>query len=571
MKLRWTMVGVLAAAYACSFQTQVPLFTVENGCSEDADCVEGFCERGLCVDGSSVQVAVVVEVLRGPADAEQRTPSSWAFLPESFSGSSTRVYTLPRTRRVEGRIRWQGVSVPATVRFTRRMAPGVTPLSAMSVAVDTLREPAISDDGEQELDYGTALVEGETYDVVVLPSSDMIETASDTSEAVRALPPVYATVMVAPSPDGSPFRFDVTFPFSLGFECADKQISGCTLLGTVVSFDGEMESPAAGLQVRAVEMGTDRVVSSIAQTDEDGEYAIRISEQAEAYVIRITASPGGPLFPSVTVRPDDSFFDDREREIVLPRIDSVQFSGSVRDRRNLPVSGANVRFSSDDIFEATNLELEGSFSATATTDDEGAFGIELLSGPYSVVVTPPESPEGMWAPKETETLVSPFFTTLGEIFVPAQIALEGTCSTFAGEPAVGVSVLARSRAVLGAPQRSGETVTNEQGGFLLNVDSGRYDAIVKTADETGLPWLIEPELIMSDQLGTVTRNYRLPPPIVVWGEVQAADGESVSEAPIRAYVFEAVGEGFRAIQVAETVSDESGNYRLLISPTLADR
>jgi hypothetical protein len=95
--------------------------------------------------------------------------------------------------------------------------------------------------------------------------------------------------------------------------------------------------------------------------------------------------------------------------------------------------------------------------------------------------------------------------------------------------------------------------------------------LIKVADTTGFPWLVEPELVMSAEQGEISRDYRLPPPIVVRGMLQTADGATVGGAQIRAYIFESGGEELRPIQVAETVSEVDGTYRLLISPTLAER
>jgi hypothetical protein len=52
--------------------------------------------------------------------------------------------------------------------------------------------------------------------------------------------------------------------------------------------------------------------------------------------------------------------------------------------------------------------------------------------------------------------------------------------------------------------------------------------------------------------------------------VQASDGKPLPDALIRAYLLADDGMSKRPVQVAETVSDADGNYRLLISPRLGD-
>lgn len=560
-----------AVLCGCDFGS-AEVMTPANVCGDDADCEQGFCAEGICVDDSSSEVTIAVEVLRGSSDTgtQRATPASWAFVPESFSGASERDYTLPPTRQVIGVVRWQGTRVPASLRFTRRMGEPVSALSAVPIEVDTLREPTGGED-PGDVDYSAVLARGQSYDVVIVPSSDVIETADQAAAAIRSLPPIYTSVELDDVVDGA-FRFDVTFPEALDEECVENQLAGCTLTGTVISFDGEDEILAVGLQVRAIEKESGRVVSSIGETNPFGGFAIRVSDKAAPYVIRVTSSVGGAPFPSVSVDPDLAFLNDPTKRLIrVPRVDAVQFTGAVRDEEKRAVPGATVRFSSNSIFEESELGLEGTFSGSTTTNDEGSFSVTLLPGVYAVIVTPPTDTANTWAPLSAEAFVTKDVTEIKDLVLPSQIALSGSCTTFAGDPANGVTVLARARGDLGELQRSRETASSSDGTFRLTVDAGRYDMLIKVADTTGFPWLVEPELVMSAERGEISRDYRLPPPIVVRGMLQTADGATVGGAQIRAYIFESGGEELRPIQVAETVSEVDGTYRLLISPTLAER
>jgi len=255
----------------------------------------------------------------------------------------------------------------------------------------------------------------------------------------------------------------------------------------------------------------------------------------------------------------------------VPRVDGVQVQGGVRDGEGKMVQGATVRFSSNGIFEESELGLEGTFNASTTTSDDGSFSVTLLPGVYSVAVTPPTDTANVWAPLSGEAFVVEDVNELEDLVLPSQIGLSGSCSTFTGEPARGVSVLALARGEMGDLQRSRLTASDQEGTFRLTVDAGRYDILIQVADATGFPWLVEPELVMSEERGDITRDYTLPPPIVVRGTLQAASGMAVGGAQIRAYIFESEGNELRPIQVAETVSGDDGSYRLLISPTLAER
>ena len=562
----WLVMGIVVLV-GCSFDSPETQ-TIENSCSNDASCSQGVCNGDICIDDSGASVEIAIEVLRGSSDVQSATPASWAIGPESFSRAGTRDIVLPATREVRGVVRWDGLRVPATLRFVRRMQGAVAPLTPVPVEVDTLREAA-DPEGPDAYDFSTVLVAGETYDVVVLPSSDMVMTPTEASApAIRSLPPLYLELAVADGDSNDPSRFDVAFPANLADSCADNIVVGCTLEAVVLSVEGELVLPEAGLQTRAIDKKTGRVVSSVGETDEYGRFAIRIGETTSDYLIRVTSSASGDPFPSVSVDPELVFSGE---PIKIPRLEPVQFSGRVRDTNDSPVPGATVRFLSIGIFGGTELGLEGSFGGSATTNEDGIFGAELLLGVYSITVTPPEDVDNTWGVLFAERPVGGEGTPTEDLIVPSQIGFGGLVTTFRDEPAAGVTILAGARQTedLGAIHRSQEAVSDDLGAFAMSVDSGLYDMHVKMSSETGFAWLVEPELVMSAELGDLERGYRLDPPIPVRGVIRSGDGDIEPDALVRAYVFmTAEGAASRPIQVAETVSSEDGSYRLLIDPRL---
>ena len=569
MRSRWVL--ALVAVVGCNFGS-AEVQTIDNSCVDDAGCPAGVCDGNICIDNSGASVDVAIEVLRGSSDLELVTPASWAFAAESVSGSSTRDLVLPATREVVGSVRWDGLRVPATLRFVRRMAGAVAPLVPVPVEVDTLREAAV-EDGEETYDFSTVLIAGDTYDVIVLPSNDMVMTSTQAmAPAIRSLPPIYMEFSVDDGDRGEPFRFDVAFPAGLADGCTENLDIGCTLEAEVLSVNAEGQLPEAGLQVRAIEKTTARVVSSIGETDENGRFAIRISDAAADYLIRVTSSVGRDPFPAVSVDPDVAFANDPiKKRIYIPRLNPVQFAGRVRDRDDSPVPGATVRFLSTGIFGGNELGLEGSFSGSATTDAEGRFGVELLAGFYSITVTPPEDVENTWGVLTAESLVGEGVSATEALIIPSQIGLRGWVATFHDESAPGVTILARARLSEDLGARSQEAVSNDLGAFAMSVDVGLYDMHVKASSETGFAWLVEPELLMSPEGGDSVRGYRLDPPIPVHGVIRTRAGEVVPNALVRAYVLtSAEGGASRPIQIAETVSGEDGSYRLLIAPRLGD-
>jgi hypothetical protein len=564
--MRAWLVGALLAVAGCSFGSP-EVQTIENSCANDAGCPAGVCDGNICIDDSGASVDVAIEILSDSSNVQLATPASWAMGPESFSGSSTRDVDLPATREVRGLVRWDGLRVPSTLRFVRRMNEAVAPLTPVPVEVDTLREPSAG------YDFSAVLVAGETYDVVVLPSSDMVMSRTEaTVPAIRSLPPLYLELRVTDDDLTAPLRFDVAFPASLAENCTENIDTGCTLEAEVLSVANQVELPEAGLQVRAIDKNTARVVSSIGETDEYGRFAIRISDSAADYLIRVTSSVGGDPFPSVSVDPDVAFAGDPKR-IYIPRLDPVQFTGRVRDGDGSPVPGATVRFLSIGIFDGSQLGLEGSFSALATTNEDGHFGAELLPGFYSISVAPPEDVENTWGILSAGASVGEGFTEAEALVVPSQVSLRGEVTTFRDESASGVTILASARPSedLGIMHRSQEAVSDDLGTFAMSVDNGLYDMHVKMSSETGFAWLVEPELAMSPEFGDLARGYRLDPPIPIRGVIRTSDGEPVPNALIRAYVLARTeGAASRPIQVAESVSSEDGSYRLLIAPRLDD-
>ncbi|MDH3655305.1 MAG: carboxypeptidase-like regulatory domain-containing protein [Myxococcales bacterium] len=562
----------LVVLIGCSFDSAT-VTTIDNSCAGNASCAQGVCDGSICVDDSGASVALAIEVLRGPAEAQVVTPASWAFAAEPTSGQTSRDLLLPATRQVVGTVRWNGSPVPATLRFVRRMDEALAPLAPIAIEVDTFLDPSAAD-GSQGNDFSTVLVAGETYELVVMPSSDMVMVpAQEPAPAIRSLPPLYLVFPIAEGDPSEPFRIDISFPAGLADDCTVDRDIGCTFRAEIYSRDSEdlVDLPEAGLQVRAIDKQTGRVVSSIAETDADGRFAIRVSNDASDYLIRITSSAGRAPFPAVSVDPDLLFVNNPlDKLIYIPRLAPVQVSGSVRDKIGRAVPGATVRFLSTKIFGGVQLGLEGTFSGSATTNEDGSFGAELLTGFYSITVTPPEDIANNWGIHYADAAVGEEGTEIGNLLVASQINLSGTVLTFRNEAASGVTVLARARPAAdpSSVHRSQEVVSDDLGDFAMSVDIGVYDVQVKVPAESGFAWLVEPELRMSLDEGDLRREYRLEPPVAVDGVIRNSDGETVPNALVRGYFFHQGSGGTRPLQVAEVVSGEDGSYRLLITPRL---
>jgi hypothetical protein len=551
----------------CSFESTAPLVPVANACADDSDCVRGICNGDICIDDTNAFVEIAVEVVSAPSDSASPVPASWAFATERFSGSTVRDWVLPATREVRGSVRWDGEPVPASIRFVRQMSDAVLPLNAIPVTVDTARGALAGDSAS--FDFSVSLVEGETYDVAILPTEDLVTSPTEASApAIRSLPPIYLQKSIRGGDPAEPIRLDVEFPVDLAAPCSVTKTTGCTLEGNILTFDGETDAPEAGLQVRAVDKRTGLVVSSIGETSEAGTFAIRVGPNAPEYSIRVTSSLGRAPFPSVSVDPDLLFSEQSPTRVIrIPRLDPVQYSGRVRDEAGAPVPGASIRFLSGGIFDGSQLGLVGSFTGSATTNEDGSFRVQLLPGLYSVVVTPPEEEESSWGVLASEALVVDEAEASDTFIVPSKLTLGGTVTTFNDERAAGVTLLARARQTAEQEMaiRSQEVVSEVDGLFRMQMDRGLYDLHVKIPEDTGYGWLVEPGLLMEED---VLRSYRLPPPVSIEGELFSYQSAPVSGAQLRAYILRREGSETRLLQVAETTTDEAGKYRLLIAPRL---
>lgn len=568
MKKRW--LAAIVGLIGCNFTAEQMPMMLDNSCADDTSCAEGICDGDICIDDSGASVDVAIEVLRSESDVWGLTPASWAFAAEPASGAIDRDLGLPATRQVRGTVRWNDMRIPATLRFVRRMPASLDGLSPVAVEIQTLREAAGAD-GVDAFDFGVILVAGAVYDVVVVPTTDMVmgDSGESTVPAVRSLPPLYLELAIDGGDPSEPFRFDVEFPEGLTTPCSESRRTACTLEAEVFSAEGLAAIPEPGLQVRAIEVDTERVVSSIGETDEDGRVTLRIGQTSSDYLIRVTSSVGRDPFPAVSVDPEVVLADDRERKIIyIPRLRPIQASGRVQDVQNAPVAGATVRFLSTGIFGGTQLGLEGSFSASAVTSEDGTFSTELLPGFYSISVTPPGDIGNTWGVLTSEAAVAGEITSIETLTVPPQVGLRGWVSTFREEVAPGVTVVARARPITDsiATHRSQEVVSNSIGAFAMSVDEGVYDMSVKVPSESGFAWLLEPGLSMNQDRGDLARSYRLRPPIPIRGFVLASDGSPVADAVIRGYVLMEEGAMRRRLQIAETVSREDGSYQLLIAP-----
>lgn len=543
---------------------------LRNECASDDDCAGAVCESDtrMCVTTSvpSMEVGLTVSV---PSSGSSSAPPVVAVPPIEVEGPLERDLDLPPSILVAGRIRSAdtGASVPAQVRFIQP-----SPVEGMApTELVTSTSPVVLSSGV-EADYQLRVVAGGSYDVIVEPTGD----------ATRAFPPLYISDLVAPA-TGDVWSLDIRYPASL-----DR------VEGSVFSYDEEQEVPEDGLQVRAVEVATGRVVSSVALTgmtatvppeaSDPGSFALHLSPGAGPFVLRITAGAERPLFPTLLLDPDQSF----PGELLVPRLEPVTYEGVVEASSIAgggPVADAVVKLRSEDLF-GDESDIEGTFRTTVTTDADGRFTAEVLPGTYDVIVSPSGGGTMGTSSAAADTtgrlgvlvhsgvrIEATDTTVRGQLFVvPARSQLGGEVRAFDGRPMVGATVQASALGWLveGSPEsrfnRSSDATVDGSGLFDLRLDVGVFDLSVRPPSGSGFPRVVMPEWTMSAPSGIVTGQLGVPAPVPVRGVVRSADGTALPGAEVKAYTVLATAEEPRGVTLGRAVTDADGSYELLLAP-----
>lgn len=538
-----------------------PEVQVENRCSGASDCVTNACENAICISTETEDVEIAIRVI---ATEDSPTLAAWTDEPFRLIRTAERDVTLPHIVEVAGTLDWSGEArIPAEITFTRPGLPG-RPMDR--VTVNTFNEPQRV--GTIDADFSARLEAGSMYTVTVAPSA---ETMPDSDVPwLRELPPMRILQLETPSsPDGSAiWPVELTYP-PFDTMCT-SMFAGCKLQGTVINSDAE---PQEGLQVRAVEAESGRVVSSTALTDAEGHFEIATSPDTEAFLLRVTGGEDRELFPTVSV--DPALLPPGELRIRVPEADVVTYRGSVQTEDGAGVD-ATLTFESNDVFDA-EVMARGSFRTSASTESDGSFEVELLAGTYEIVVSPSA---GTFAPVADELRITPPMTgepiVSGQLFItPERAVLGGTVRTAMGEAFPGVQLEAVALGIQADDEmpraaiynRSSETLSGDIDGlFDLRLDVGVYDVFVKPPSESNYAWFVMPNYTVGS-LRTLANPFDIEPPVPVQGTIRDANGMEIPNAEVT--VLGRTAGDTRFVELGRARADETGFYRVLVSPRLA--
>jgi len=530
---------------------------IYNDCGTDAECTGGVCDDGICVAFDPQVLEVALEVLPASGSVEA-APGGWVFDARSVGGATLRDLVLPSRLTVSGHVSSGGAAVPCDVTFSRTSAlPGAPPVTVRGNGPD----------------YRLEVVAGEAYEVVVQPSGQAMDGTGVTWLA--QLPPLYRTFDAPEADAANPTAvlmadYPITYPALTDFE------------GVVLDLS---DAPEPGLQVRAVEKATGRVVSSVGATASDGSFTLHVLPTTGPYVLRISGGSSRPTYPTVEIDPA-LLFPGTPSVIRIPALTPVALSGLVEDEDQRSIQNALVELHSTSLL-GLDLGAVASFHASIATSavpgEVGRFEVEVLPGTYDVVVTPSGTVCEGSACTNTENLgvlattVTIDVPLAGRLFVlPDRARLGGRVLTADGRTMADMPVQAVALQVPldGDPSvaplynRSSASDTDATGRFDVRLDLGAYDLYVKPPAASAFPWVVAPSVEVSMLGETMAASYPLPLPVPVRGVVTTFAGAPLDAAEVRAHAIVTDAAGTRAIVIATATTEVDGTYELLLPSAL---
>ncbi len=323
------------------------------------------------------------------------------------------------------------------------------------------------------------------------------------------------------------------------------------------------------------------------------------SIEAAADLVRLRPPPGEPLPTIVFDRSVLGLLADGELQVKgFTRYPApVTVVGQLaREDDGRPLQG-RVRLVSTEI-TGVDAGVFAYFQADVDVgaDDEGVFTVSMPPGRYRVLAVPEaNSGKGLSALEaewEVRAMVSPQAGRLLEL--RSDSSVRGISSFQDAEveaAATPQTVLPFEEAFGAAPftPRGQSGLVDASGRFALSLDPGRFNISLRAPDSLGFGWYVRPGVLVGAEerdLGRIS----LPAPSVVSGSTTAVytvldrDTKEVTPvtrplpyASVRAYAYLDANFAYTSdreaavsvVKVAETRSDDTGAFRLLIPSSLA--
>ncbi|MEQ9322903.1 MAG: hypothetical protein RIF41_27305, partial [Polyangiaceae bacterium] len=275
-------------------------------------------------------------------------------------------------------------------------------------------------------------------------------------------------------------------------------------------------------------------------------------------------------------------------EVVL---DLTELAGAVPVAVDGKVASPNGDLLPSQLVIASSELLGGQLSGTASfrtnveTDADGKFVLSLLPGNYSVIAIPIDDAYAVTV--DELTILSGEDQGGKTIEVREKQNLIGTARTATGDPAFDVPVsftptspeastyLKSELATVGSVSTNASAVTDGDGAFDVALDPGDYNLSLQPAPTSFLPWAVLSRLNVPavESQSIPSLDVTMSSPVVMSGTVVDPEGSPIADARIRVWLAPADPDPDdetqpSVLQIAETVSDGSGRYTLLLPASI---
>lgn len=567
--------AVLAiSATACSIPFQDAELLQTNTCQSSDECGAGAAcvtvgGTSMCVTSKADLPGLLLEVR--PSTQASGQASSQPFLIDladqgillqnAAIGTLSFSPALPSPVRIsKGTVQCisDASSIPAHIEFAR-VAPfaGLSSKPAVADAIQMGSDPAFS--FETELPPGT-------YDIYVEP-------AEGTTCGGFALPPVLIPEKAIAV--DSTFQLDVEPPRHL---------------------TGQITAPSGmslqGWTLQVIDLNKGRLISDI-QTIEQPDTNIPANISVH-YNLTPGVTPLLKLSPPADVIAPTVFWD--LAAIDLQGLNVVMLALSNLALAPREVAGHVFSQNAEPIIAALTFHSKGlsgnafknaAYTLATETGPDGVFqNIALPPGTYRVMAQPLDDDTKAIGEVEWKIEDDPQNCFCGQVVsLSDKVILEGNVSTptqgavqnadVVVNPALPKPTPYLDRELSGPPFLPREaTAFIDSGSFSLPLDPGEIDLSVRPKSTSGFPWLVRHRLNVqagADGNFSSLGDIRVPHPLVMTGTIADAAGNPMPSTTVRAWlpVADESGVSKTAIQIAETVSDDQGHYRLLLPPSIA--
>jgi len=609
--------AVLALQGCAVTEVPPPASTIaKNTCDDSSTCGGGRCTGGACVAGSGTLDAVLLEVTPSASVSTQGLADLTYYT--RVGGMLSKEITLPPPVNLRGRV----VLSPedCTPTFTASDGTEIYPVDR-TIPVKATFTPNVLRAGWPDVVQRIAGLPSRTYHSVAIESAN-----GGKHEFSVWLPPGFYDVYIEPLPTlgecqipprlllrqevkvtgtfelnlgtSTPLAFPIRWPTpsldNWSVQVVDQTSGRILSAPSVLVWGQELDADGRALYHASVNY----VPVEVAET-EVAELLVRLVPPADSIaptVIGGLSGIAGWSFPGA----DEPVGEPESGGIALaaPLPAPVKVEGQSTEGGTRPVP-ASVTLTATRI-EGMDECCSGSFVRTVQADEDGLFSVVLLPGEYLVDASPKadssqctaDGCDKLAAVRTTWQVGATPDVQAGRVLAfPIAPKITGTALATGGAVVSGASVRANPSPfnipsdVWNRMDGRGNTVPSaiaglveKDGTFVLNADPGTFDLFVQPDPSTRFAWYVRPLLPVTGRL--ILGHVTLPLPVPIAGRISIEGAsEPTASALIRAYVFLTRDGEYAAappadgavVQVAETRTDDAGNYELLIPARLDSR